>query len=594
MPLRTKYFALSGGLDRSTPNYLVKPGKLLDVLNYECVEEGGYRRIKGYELFDGSGDPQPVPGSGPIRGVWIYEDEVYAFRDDGGAMQTDMYKATSFGWELQDLGRYIDFTGGTNTEPSEGDTLTGLTSGATATIHRVVIDTGTFGGSDAVGHFTLTNVVGTFQDAEALQVSAVTIATANGADQANILPPSGRYTFVNYNFFGQADTIRMYAVNGVGKAFEWDGTAVTHINTGLSDSLDKPKFIAAHKNHLALGYIGGSVFVSSLGNPLVFNAVTGSIELTVGDEVRSVRSLQGGVLGIGTEDSFWVLYGTTASDFRLERFASSGMRAYSGQYLGGDTIYMDDRGVQLLSQTDAFGDFEFAMLTKLISTEFLGSANAGTNLSSIINKTKNQYRIFFNNTGFYFTFAQANSNTGSVRSLEGITRVLFNDDVLVAAQGEDSNGLEQSFFGSNDGKVFKFESSAFFDGADIPALLRPVFHHYGSPSQHKRWRRLQFDIKDAPNDIRLFVTPEFDYGASRQTHEEKSTDITLLPGGIWDLDDWDEFIWDGEGVGEGFVCIQGIGYTMSLIIFSDGADGSEHTLSGVVVHYLDGRTLRGC
>jgi hypothetical protein len=40
----------------------------------------------------------PVPGVGPIRGVWEYNGIIYAFRDDAEAASCMMYRATKEGW----------------------------------------------------------------------------------------------------------------------------------------------------------------------------------------------------------------------------------------------------------------------------------------------------------------------------------------------------------------------------------------------------------------------------------------------------------------------------------------------------------------
>jgi hypothetical protein len=45
--------ALNGGLDLSTAKLMVEPGSMLDCLNYELVDELGYRRIDGYAPYDG-------------------------------------------------------------------------------------------------------------------------------------------------------------------------------------------------------------------------------------------------------------------------------------------------------------------------------------------------------------------------------------------------------------------------------------------------------------------------------------------------------------------------------------------------------------
>ena len=43
-------------------------------------------------------DIQAVPGSGPIRGVWVYNGKRYAFRDDAAGTTCKMYEESSSGW----------------------------------------------------------------------------------------------------------------------------------------------------------------------------------------------------------------------------------------------------------------------------------------------------------------------------------------------------------------------------------------------------------------------------------------------------------------------------------------------------------------
>ena len=44
---------LNLGLDLVTPPLMVEPGSLIDCLNYEMTDTAGYRRIDGYEQYDG-------------------------------------------------------------------------------------------------------------------------------------------------------------------------------------------------------------------------------------------------------------------------------------------------------------------------------------------------------------------------------------------------------------------------------------------------------------------------------------------------------------------------------------------------------------
>lgn len=128
---------LIGGLDLVTPPIGVQPGSVIACRNYEC-DVLGYRRMFGYEAFDG----QPKPSA------------------------ANYY--------------LIDFDAGT-TAISEDDVVTGATSGATGIALRdATLASGSWAGSDAAGELILYNVTGTFQDNENLQVSAATVAVADG------------------------------------------------------------------------------------------------------------------------------------------------------------------------------------------------------------------------------------------------------------------------------------------------------------------------------------------------------------------------------------------------------------------------------
>lgn len=135
---RTTYYPLQGGEDLITPLYSRKPGTLVVSQNFECDSGGRYRRIGGYERYDGQTSPS---------------DATYYL---------------------------INFDAG-ETEVSEGDTVTGLSSSATGVaLIDGVLESGSYAGNDATGHLILTEVSGTFQNDENLQVSAATTCVSNG------------------------------------------------------------------------------------------------------------------------------------------------------------------------------------------------------------------------------------------------------------------------------------------------------------------------------------------------------------------------------------------------------------------------------
>ena len=123
-----------------------------------------------------------------MRGVWVYNGDVHAVRDNMDATEGVLHMATGSGWQAQIPGRSLAFTGGKE-EIAEGDTITGATSGATAIVKRVIVTSGSWDANDAAGRFILSGQTGAFAS-EALTVERPTAPPSadSGADQ----PAAGR------------------------------------------------------------------------------------------------------------------------------------------------------------------------------------------------------------------------------------------------------------------------------------------------------------------------------------------------------------------------------------------------------------------
>ena len=119
----TDYINLFGGLDQVTPPLKRSPGVCRSSQNFEARINGGYRRIAGYEVFDGRTSPSSA--------------------------------------------QYAIITATITGSPAVGNTLTGATSGATGVIIALP------GGS-----FVITKIVGTFQSGENLNVGGPTVAVS--------------------------------------------------------------------------------------------------------------------------------------------------------------------------------------------------------------------------------------------------------------------------------------------------------------------------------------------------------------------------------------------------------------------------------
>ena len=686
--MKVKYFPFSGGEILTDPALSQPPGSLLYGKNYEVYPEGGYRRIDGYERFDGRTKPSEsiywilefqtgtvaavdtnvitgatsgataeliadavvesgtyggsdavgymavalltgsfqvgeniqvsastvavvktvenalgattdaldttysqasierarskigtVTGSGAIRGVWTYGSSTYAFRDNVGATECKMYKSSTSGWTVVDLGQYIRYNTGSATV-AEGATLTGATSGATGVVRRVTTTTGTVGDSNATGVFVLTGVTGTFVSGENLQVSASTVAVSTSALVTISLVPGGRYEFVNYNFGGSTSTYRMYWVDGFNTCFEWDGTYAVPIFTGMS--IDAPRHIAAHKNHLFLSFAKGSLQHSSIGNPYQWSVVTGASELGTGGEITGLQVQPGDALGIFNRNRIYILYGTSTATWNLQTFSSdSGANEYTIQNLT-ETMFLDDRGVTTISAVNAYGDFAMNSISKKIRP--IIESKKGLSISSVRVRSKGQYRLFFNDgTGVYATF--------SGNKIAGYIRVDLGKVVYAVCSSEDSSGDEILFFGSDDGYVYQMDKGTSFDGSAVEAMLRFSYYHYDSPTRNKRFRKIQFEMS-GDSTISLQFQPDYSFsdpdvpaGRTRNLNIEGS-------GGYWNIDNWDTFNWSGQIVSTAEENLDGVGTNMGMLILSEATYEQPHILQGVTVHYSPRRIRR--
>jgi hypothetical protein len=520
-----------------------------------------------------------VPGSGPVRGVWRYGGKVYAVRDNAGGTAGIMHEATATGWSALSFDNVLKFDAG-SAEFAVGGTVTGGTSSATATIKRVVRLGGTYSGSDAFGFLVIGAVSGgPFQNNEAITASAGA-AVVDGTVSAITLPAGGRYEFINENFYGQAATLRMYFVNGVGRAHEFDGTVLVPIFTGLSDALDKPTHIAEWKAHLFLSFRGGSAQFSSIGEPVTFDALTGAGEIAIGQDITSLLPTTTALMIFG-RSKIQYLVGTAADDFALQPYSEeAGAVEWTAQNVE-RPIYLDDAGVRDLAASDKFGGWQMGTLSQLVEPIFTLKRRQGiAAVASLRVKAKSQYRLYFAD-GFGVTIYLGRKNPE-------ILPFSYPIAPSCVASPPDDTGAEILFMGSDDGFVYRIDAGTSFDGAEIFAYLRLGFNNLKSPAVRKRFHKATLEI-DGSADTRLGLTAEFDYAAPGQPPAPEQSFFVGGGGGFWEEAIWDDFYWSSPVQGMAEAHIAGLGRNVSIAVVSQATHEEPHTLSAMTLNY----TMRG-
>lgn len=674
-------FRLTGGINEEDPAFVLPPGFLTFCRNYECLAGGGYRRIEGYERFDGrvawpsiasysvlpydQGGPRPIvegdlvtggtsgatahvvgttelssgtwsgldaagnigitkitgafvsgetllinsvvsahttavatpysigdasykswlggareyyrsliaapTGTGSILGGFVLAGVVYCFRESAGSVK--LYKSTTSGWSAVTLSSYLRFDTGT-AEINEGDTITGGTSAATAVVKRVNIGAGNYAGPTfASGRFAVDTIVGTFQNAEDLKVGGVTKAKAVGTTAASSFATGGRFQTLVTNFYGASNLRRAYGIDGVNRAWEFDGTIFCFIETGMT--VDTPMFMEAHRNHLFLAFPGGSVQNSGTGLPLTWSPRTGASEIGIGDDPTGMKSNGNNTLAITAAKTVQILTGTSDLDWNLRSISDEiGSVAYSLAEAGGQTLFLDRSAVNVLVPAPpTFQDYSTQAISRNVRKTIERMApNAVDSLHAV---KKNQYRLFFDDkTALIGTFY------GS--KLMGWAAALYKHQFTCSWNGTDADGVERMYAGTDDGYVMMLDSGTSFDGEAIESILQLPYSYHKSPDRDKAFHKITLEM-DTPRAVDIRIVTDFDYGGGGQSGQFLQR--TNPTGGLWDVSLWDQFFWDSAVLSRPETNIDGVGINIGITLYHNDAVDEAFSISACLLQF---------
>lgn len=528
-------------------------------------------------------DIAAVPGSGAVLGVWRYNNITFAWRNNVGATAAAIHKSTAGGWVNVPLGEEVSFTaGGLNID--DGDTLT--QGGVTATVKRVVLQSGSFAGGTGAGRLVIFNRAGGNFAAGAATTTGGGALTLSGAQTAITIQPSGTYEFHNANFGGSSGTKRIYGCDRVSRGFEFDGTDYGYVPIVTGMSPDTPNHVREHKNHLFFAF-SSSAQHSGTGLPYVWSPVFGAAELAMGDEISGFMGQPGfeagGALAIFTRNRTSVLYGSSVSDWNLVPYREElGAYARTIQDIG-FTVFLDDRGITNLQTAQEFGNFAHATMSDLIRT--LVSSKRTLVTASCISRDRSQYRLFFSDATALYMTVQG-------RRLLGVMPMQFPDVVRCICSLEDSDGSEAVFFGSDDGFVYELDKGTSFDGDAIEFFLDLAYNFAKSPRTIKRYHDAMLELSGsgyAEFSFGYFLG----YGSADIVQPGTVGVVGNFATVLWDAFTWDAFTWDGQTLTPSIVKMDGEAENYSIGIRGSSDIYDPFTLSGAVVHYSARRRMRG-
>jgi hypothetical protein len=317
--------------------------------------------------------------------------------------------------------------------------------------------------------------------------------------------------------------------------------------------------------------------------------VTGAGEFAMGDTITGIKSLKGNNVGasllVSVTSTYSVLYGSSTADFNLVPSGSDlGSFAWTIQSVGNDVFSLTARGIQSLVATQNYGSFDYAAISTLVQP--LLATKVGLQTASVSLKTKDQYRVFFSdNTALVVGL------TGG--KISGIMPLNYELPVRCVCNANLSTGEEVTYFGSDDGYVYKDNTGTSFDGDVIEAWMRPAFNNLQSPQVRKTYLRAMFEV-ESDGYCEVNVTYDLGYGNPDVEQAVVQEDQPIVGEGVyWDQFDWDSFTWDAPVVTSMPLSIDGTENNISFLFYSNRNQDDPHTVTGVNLQYVPRRLSRG-
>lgn len=623
---------ITGATSEATAHVVGRTSSDVDVLivtalsgEFELHESVGATTVSGLPVISGAEHPKDdaeytylaaehyraqissAPGEGIIQGIFTHGNLLYVLRGAFGDLTLSRCRLPRVdfpeGWEERDIGYNLFFESGVMEEGEVFDIheVTGGTSGAVGYTVKFVKQGGSYG-EDAFGYFALWGVDGEFIPEEEILIDGVPKAVVldgsfeNGMsgeiyDSDGIPYWRGCGRSVRGNIDG-GDAYKTYFVTTSQSDFGvvWE---MTPTHTPIPIYMPAPFFffpgvaaIALYASRLFVACQNGEVYYSAAGNPYSFSFLDGGGVFLVDSMVCGMVERAGNVLSIYTEEKTYGLFGNDPDTWEL-RLVSESFGAWRNSVAKMGSIYaMERQGIATVDRAEVFGDFESATVSRNIKP--ILDRYQPTNLVGVQSvKSKNQIRFFFDD-GLAVVMA-ADVLSGDYSHLFSTIKLAHAPTFVYS--GEDMLGNDVCYFGDADGFVYQMDRGTSFDGGPIESVFRSPSLHQNTPHTRKAYRRLFAEI-EAGNYLEISAKTELSFGAPGTP--VSGGDMQVSGGGVlFNESEWNDAYWDAETFASRGVPLTGTGNNISVVMYSNSAITTEHTIQSLEIHYLLRRLRRG-
>ena len=520
-----------GGLNTNLNQFemLQQPGFATELMNFEVDPDGGYRRINGYTLFGGGSAARPNSSNG-ILGLFVYADGLIA------CSGTNIYFSLDGESWLQ-INRSSVSSSGDNYSTFTGRSVAVRTSQGQATF-------AIYEGNSIYGEVVITD-----------KGSAVKPA---------LFKMTGTGALADRTYFYEEVTV--------------SGTVY-------------PKYCVVHDKHLVVAGAAtafNTIYYSGTSDINDFTS-SGSGSIVLDDQVVGLKSFRGDLFIFCKNSIYKLVNINDASNIAITPVTKNVgcLDGQSIQEIGGDLLFLSPDGFRLVAGTARIGDVELSSVSRNIQSvvSILAASIDSYVISSIVLRSKSQYRLFYSSTSQATSTSQGIIGTITPDGFEWSQTLGIKAHGL--ASGFNYDRLEKVYHGDTEGYVYNHNTGNDFNPAGTQTSINAG---YKTPN---------FDFGDAGtlksmHYVKISVTPEGTVQPSLKVSYDYDALDRLQPSNI-QLDSIPTpAVFGAAEFGDAFFgasadpmvrqAIQGSGHSLALKIFSQDTK-APYSINGFYIDY---------
>ena len=316
-----------------------------------------------------------------------------------------------------------------------------------------------------------------------------------------------RHTVFNYD-----GTTKVCMVDGVNKPVFWDSSDQTITqDTDAPVDVEGATRVVNFKNHLFFAK-GSDLIFTAPYDELNYDDASGAGVINVGARIVGLIVFREQLI-VFSLDRIQRIVGNTSEDFALQPIAVN-TGTFCGdtvQEVGGDILYLGPDGVRFLSATERIGDFALERASENIQNRLTNFFAECENYSSVVIRSKSQYRIFryeatLNSrvAGGFLGTRFLDRESGGVAWAETLGFKVYNSDSKLFRDSE------VVLFCNEKDHIYQMEEGNSLDGENIEALFQTPFIPIEDSRIRKTYYKHTLYVK-SEGDFEIDFNIFFDY-----------------------------------------------------------------------------------